>query len=63
MTALAQIFLRYLAHKVFNFSFSKVHNSEEGHNSEVKKYGSTIFLVRILTLSTYEPFSDMLGQK
>ena len=30
MKALAKIFLRYLAHKVFKFCFSKGHNSTRG---------------------------------
>ena len=44
MKALAQILLEISCTQDFQILFSKGHNSEKGHNSDMKKkYGSTIF--------------------
>ena len=41
--ALAQILFEISCTQDFQILFSKGHNSEKGHNSDMKKYGSTIF--------------------
>ena len=44
MKALAQILFEISCTQDFQILFSKGHNSEKGHNSDMKKkYGSTIF--------------------
>ena len=44
MKALAQILYEITCTQDFQILFSKGHNSEKGHNSDMKKkYGSTIF--------------------
>ena len=44
MKALAQILFEITCTQDFQILFSKGHNSEKGHNSDMKKkYGSTIF--------------------
>ena len=43
MKALAQILFEITCTQDFQILFSKGHNSEKGHNLDMKKYGSTFF--------------------
>ena len=43
MNALAQTLFEISCTQDFKILFSKGHNSEKGHNWDMKKYGSTIF--------------------
>ena len=43
MKALAQILFEISCTQKFQISLSKGHNSKKGHNSDMRKYGSSIF--------------------
>ena len=45
--ALAQILFEISCTQDFQILFSKGHNSKKGHNSDMKKYGSTMFSCEI----------------
>ena len=56
MKALPQIFFEISCTQDFQILFSKGHNSEKGHNSDMKKkYGSTIFFMRNICMKFQIP--------
>ena len=56
MKALPQILFEISCTQDFQILFSKGHNSEKGHNSDMKKkYGSTIFFMRNICMKFQIP--------